>query len=122
MASSHRLAGCRIILEAIMIERQRFRSATLKNKCGYTAPGGGNPHIICFSEAEKFPAIFSPALTFVPLNYCIRECGMAPLALTLVLYFVSRQRKERFGQAIIEELAFYGHRSFSFARPKDKES
>jgi len=56
-----------------------------QNKYWFPLLFGVERCFICFSEAEKFLAIFSPALIFLPLNYRIRECGMAHTALTLVL-------------------------------------
>ncbi len=57
---------------------KEFRSEALKNKYSFPVLFGNETYFICFSEAEKLLAIFSPALTF-----------------SLVLSLVSRQEKER---------------------------
>ena len=56
---------------------RKFRSAALRNKYGCALFQGVTQYFICFSGAEKFPAIFPAALTF-----------------SLVLSLVSRQEKE----------------------------
>ena len=57
---------------------RKFRSKALKNKYGFTLLCGTKMYFICFSEAENFSAVFPVALIF-----------------SLVLSFVSRQKKER---------------------------
>ena len=57
---------------------RKFRSKALKNKYGFTLLCGTKMYFICFSEAENFSAVFHVALIF-----------------SLVLSFVSRQKKER---------------------------
>ena len=63
-----RSRGSRIIIEAMMSEREKFRSGALENKYGSPPLQGGKTYFICFSSAEKFLAqrvelstIFSPA-------------------------------------------------------------
>ncbi len=59
------------------IAARKFRSEALKNKYGFTLLRGNKLHFICFSDAEKFSAIFPAALIF-----------------SLVLSFSSRKKKE----------------------------
>ena len=75
--SAVRNRGSRIINKTIVTEREKFRSAALRNKYGCTPFHGVPQYFVCFSEAEKFAAIFPAALTF-----------------SLVLSLVSRQEKE----------------------------
>ncbi len=44
---------------------RKFRSKALKNKYGFTLLCGTKMYFICFSEAEKFSAIFPVALIFL---------------------------------------------------------
>lgn len=62
---------------------EKFRSGALRNK--YLSPllYDNETYFICLSGAEKFSAILSPALIF-----------------SLVLSFVSRQKKERLHSAV----------------------
>ncbi len=88
---------------------RKFRSVTLINKYGFTLPDGNSPYIICFSGAEKFLDIFSPALMF-----------------SLVLSFVSRQKKEHRSRIWLESpsniyQSVDNYCSFSFVRPKENE-
>ncbi|MGO9480396.1 MAG: hypothetical protein ACLP05_01265 [Candidatus Kryptoniota bacterium] len=56
---------------------KKFRGEASENKYGLAPAFGHGTCFICFSEAKKFSAVFSPALIF-----------------SLVLSFVSRQKKE----------------------------
>jgi len=84
---------------------RKFRSEALRSKYGFLPAYKTAPYIICSSEAEKFLAIFSPALIF-----------------PLVLSFVSSQRKERFVQSIISRLMYREVRSFSFAHNRNRNN
>jgi len=87
---------------------RKFLSGTLKNKYGSLLLRHDSLHIICFSGAKKFLAVFSPALAF-----------------SLVLSLVLRQEKERFAHLIshpvFKELKLWRDCSFSFVRPKENE-
>ncbi len=89
--------GCRIINENVMKERQ--------NKYLSPADNGDVAYFICFSGAEEFLAIFSQ-----------------PLIFSLVLSFLSREKKERFERKMYHQSSsvkiLQEDCSFSFARPK----
>ncbi len=110
-----------------------------QNECSSPLLFGSETYFICFSPAkgwvnfaEKFLAIFSPALTFSPallLYTSMRDAAprgaVSATRRHLVLSLVSRQEKERSSESSLQPnlkvQVLDGICSFSFARPKENE-